>query len=103
MPKPFTPQVVTANDLFDGDVVYLTAAHGWSREHGDAAVAGNEEAATALLAAATEQPGKIVGPYLADSAIGADGRPAPAHYREAIRTLGPSNRTDLGKQAEGAA
>ena len=103
MPKPFKPQIVTANDLFDGDVIYLTADHGWSREHGDAAVAETEEAAAALLAAATAQPGKIVGPYLAEAALDADGRPAPTHYREAIRTLGPSNRTDLGKQAEGAA
>ena len=31
MPKPFTPKVVTANALLEGDVVYLTADDRWTR------------------------------------------------------------------------
>ena len=31
MPKAFTPKVVTANDLLEGDVIYLTADDRWSR------------------------------------------------------------------------
>ena len=38
MPKVFTPQIVTANDLMMGDVIYFQADHTWSRLHGDAAV-----------------------------------------------------------------
>lgn len=100
MPKPFTPKIVTANDLMMGDVIYLTAAHDWSRDHGDAAVAQDAEAAENLLSAAQAQALKIVGPYLADTALDDAGRPGPVHFREAFRTRGPSNYYH-GKQAEG--
>jgi hypothetical protein len=99
MPKAFSPQIVTANDLMMGDVIYLTPAQGWSREHGDAAVARSPEEAERLLSSAQAQALKIVGPYLADAALGADGRPGPVHFREAFRTRGPSNYYH-GKQAE---
>ncbi len=103
--KPARPRIVTGNDLFDGDVVYLTAAGDWSRAHADAAVAETDADAEALLAQATAQPAKVVGPYLAEAEIGPDGRPAPRHYRERIRTAGPTIPVGpegalLGKQAE---
>ncbi|MBO6554092.1 MAG: DUF2849 domain-containing protein [Roseitalea sp.] len=93
------PQIVTANDLFEGDVIYLTGEGGWTRLHGDAAVAHDSDEAQRLLAVAQAQPDKIVGAYLADAAIDADGRPQPVHFREAFRTRGPSNYFH-GKQAE---
>lgn len=93
------PQIVTANDLFEGDVIYLTASGDWSRDHGDAAVAHDPDKAERLLAIAQGQPNRIVGAYLADATIGPDGRPAPVHFREAFRTRGPSNYFH-GKQAE---
>ena len=31
MPRPFTPKVITANALIEGDVVYLTEDDRWSR------------------------------------------------------------------------
>ena len=34
--RPFTPKVVTANDLLIGDVIYLTAAGGWTRDLAEA-------------------------------------------------------------------
>ena len=92
-------QAVTANHLLDGDVVYLTAGLGWSRELADTAIADTQEEADRLLAAAAGQEGEVVGPYLIDVARDADGRPEPLHYRERIRTRGPSNRPDLGRQA----
>ena len=91
MPRTFTPKIVTANDLMMGDVIYLTAAHDWSRAHGDAAVAHTQEDVDALLEAAQAQALKIVGPYLADTILDDAGRPAPAHFRETFRTRGPSN------------
>jgi len=93
------PQIVTANDLFDGDVIYLNSEGGWTRAHGDAAVAHDPDAAQRLLTIAQAQPGQIVGAYLADAAVGADGRAQPVHFREAFRTRGPSNYFH-GKQAE---
>ena len=73
---------------------------GWSREIGDSAVAVNAEAAAELLARAQSCPDKVVGPYLVDAAIDAQGRAAPAHFREVFRTRGPSNYPEHGRQAE---
>ena len=101
MARAFTPKIVTANDLFEGDAVWLTPELGWSREHGEAALAETKEEADALLDAGAAQSGRVVGAYLADAAKGADGRPEPVHFREAFRTRGPSNRFH-GKQAETA-
>ena len=42
-------QIVTANDLFEGDVIYLTGEGGWTRLHGDAAVAHDPDEAQRLL------------------------------------------------------
>ena len=92
--KAFAPKIVTANDLFEGDAIYLTPSHQWSREHRDAALAETPEEAEALLAAGT-QP-HVIGAYLADARPGPHG-PEPIHFREAFRTRGPSNRHH-GKQ-----
>ena len=94
-------QIVSANDLLDGDVIYLAAAGGWTRRLAEAAVAHDDAAAAALLAAAEMQPDVAVGPYLAEVATGGPA-PRPLHYREVFRTRGPSNRPDLGRQAERA-
>ena len=99
MAKAFIPQIVSANTLLEGDVVYLDRAHGWTRDLAQAAVARSEDEATALLKAAA-QPGRVVDPYLAEVALEADAPPRPLHYREVFRTRGPSNRPDLGRQAE---
>ena len=100
MPKPFKPQIVTANDLLMGDVIYLTATGGWSRAHADALVARTADEAEELLAQAQAQQLKIVGPYLAEATLDVHGTPQPVHFREAFRTRGPSNYAH-GKQAEG--
>ena len=102
MAREYKPQIVTANDLFEGDAVYFTAAGGWSREHGEAIVAWSKDAADKLLQQATGQQDRIVGPYLAEVVMDDDHRPAPVHFREAFRTRGPSNYLH-GKQASNAA
>ncbi len=93
------PQIVTANNLMDGDVVYLTEDGEWSRRLSEATIALTDQQAKALLAEAQAQPHRLVGPYLTAVEIGDDGRPRPAHFREAFRATGPSNRFH-GKQAE---
>ena len=55
------------------------------------------------MAQAAQHEAYVVGPYLAEVTQDDAGRLEPVHYRERIRTLGPSNRPDLGRQAEGLA
>jgi hypothetical protein len=101
--RPPLPVILTASDLVDGDVVFRIA-NGWSRDHREALIAGNVEAADALEAegVAEMEANRVVDAYLVDVVLGENG-PKPRHFRERLRTLGPSIRTDLGKQAQGAA
>ena len=95
MPKPFTPKVVTANDLLIGDVVYQTAT-GWSRDLADAEVLSDEAHADLRMIDASQQIDRVVGVYLMD--IDADGGALHTkHFREAFRARGPSNYAH-GKQ-----
>lgn len=98
---PALPAILLANDLLDGDVVFLTAG-GWSRDPAEATIVNDIEAAAALDAEAKAAMARneIVDAYLVDVEIGAQGIPVPRHFRERFKTLGPSNRPDLGKQAE---
>ncbi|MDA5093911.1 DUF2849 domain-containing protein [Aliiroseovarius sp. KMU-50] len=96
MPRPFTPKIVTANDLVTGDVIYLAQDGSWVGEMCMAALLDEEDAANARLFEAETQPHIAVGPYLADAKAGANG-PEPTHFREAFRAKGPSNRLH-GKQ-----
>jgi sulfite reductase (NADPH) hemoprotein beta-component len=42
----------------------------------------------------------VVDVELVDVTLRADGLPLPNHFRERFKIAGPSNRPDLGKQAE---
>ena len=88
-------QVLTANRLVDGAVLYWRAG-GWVEAFGEADVFAQNEEAKAALAKAQRfvAANAVVNPYLFALQ---DGR--PAKERERIRALGPSMRTDLGKQA----
>jgi len=95
-----TQQVVSANRLTDGLVVYLTPKSGWSERLADGHVAADETAAKSILALAKQAQDDriVVDPYLIDVAD-FDGELRPKKYREYIRAMGPSVRPDLGKQA----
>lgn len=93
MPREFKPQVVSANDLLEGDVVYLRDDGGWSRNIADASIADTSEAAHALLAKAA-QPDVVVGPYLLEVEPTPSG-PQPLHFRERFRLSGPSVPSDF--------
>ena len=86
MTKIFKPKIVSANDLFDGDVVYLDGDGNWTRLIAEAAMASAPDAAEALLARA-DQPAKVVGPYLLDVTVD-DNRIQPEHFRERFRETG---------------
>jgi hypothetical protein len=96
-------QMLTANRLRDGDVVYWRAG-GWVEALGDGEVfAANAEAEAALEAARKFVAGNVVvNPYLFEVRAEADGV-LPVKEREIIRAAGPTVRSDLGKQAQGLA
>jgi len=96
MSRPFTPKVVTANDLITGEAIYLTQDDRWSPEHAEAELITDEAEAQLRLLHAEAQGARVVGPYLADARPGQHG-PEPIHFREAFRTRGPSNYAH-GKQ-----
>lgn len=98
MPKEFTPKVITANALIEGDVVYLTDQDTWTRNLAEAALLTDEADAELRLLDAAAQSETVVGVYLADAEAGANG-PEPTHFREDFRRTGPSNYFH-GKQAE---
>ncbi len=90
MPRTFTPKVVTANRLLEGDAVWLTEDDRWSPDMAEAELIEDEAVAQDRLLFAQTQPGNVVGAYLADAKAGPNG-PEPTHFREAFRTRGPSN------------
>ena len=88
-------QVLTANRLSDGVVVFLDAEGGWS-EHIAAARIAEKAEAEALAKAGEIGAAEVVAPYLIDVTLEADG-PRPLRYRERIRTFGPSIHPEFGK------
>ena len=85
------PQIVIANSLADGFVVFLTASSGWSARVTDAAVAHDDDAAETLLSHATDAEANniVIDPYLIPVQL-KDNTPEPTEYREYIRVFGPS-------------
>ena len=84
-----TLQIVTANRLRDGQVVFLTRSGEWTSDIARAAVARDEAAAQRLLAIGTvaAAESRIVEPYL--TAVREDGESiVPVSLRERIRAQG---------------
>ncbi len=92
-----TLQVLTANRLDTGDVVFWSG-QAWVEQFADAERFDAPEPGDAALATAKAQPTLLVDPYLID--LVADGS-APVSFRERIRALGPTDHMELGKQAMG--
>ena len=98
MPRNFTPKVVTANALIEGDVIYLTEDNSWTRDLARAEVITDEAVAQIRLLDASARQDEAVGVYLAD-VTKTDKGPEPVHFREDFRRTGPSNHFH-GKQAD---
>lgn len=99
MAKAAALQVLTANRLRDGEVVYWRGGD-WVGDLADAEILADEGAVKrALEAAARFVSGRIVvNPYL--FAVRRDNAGIHAiEERELIRAAGPTIRRDLGKQA----
>jgi hypothetical protein len=95
-------QIVTANRLRTGEVVYW-AHGGWIEQLAGAEILPDPAQAESVLARARESVTDrvVVNPYLFPVAI-ADGGLHPIEEREIIRAAGPTVRADTGKQAEAA-
>lgn len=91
-------QVITANRLLAGDVVYMSLDGGWTPDLTNARILCDQSEVLPLLEIAQTQENSVVGAYAFDVS---DERatPSPTHFRENIRTKGPSNYFH-GKQAE---
>ncbi len=101
MSKPFTPQTITANRLQDGLVVFIGPDNSWVEDIAAALVLTTpEELADAeAFAGADADRNLVVEPYAIEVTT-EDGGIRPTKYREYLRTLGPTVRRDLGKQAD---
>lgn len=91
-------QMVTANRLQDGLVVYLSASGDWAPSFTDGVVLPDQPAAEAALATADHavKQRQIIGPYLIDVLV--DGEDVkPTSTRERIRAdRGPTIVVDAG-------
>lgn len=98
-----TLQVVTANRLGDGRVVFFTGSRNWSEAVGEACAAHDNDAAAILLAEAgrTVADRVVVDPYLIDVEIEDDGL-RPVRFRERIRAFGPPIHPQFARGGAGA-
>ena len=86
MAKAAAPQIITANRLADGAVVYFTTAKNWSVSFTDGAIWNDQASAEAALIESKESVKAriVVEPYLFDVAVTESG-PKPISARERIR------------------
>ena len=98
MSRNFTPKVVTANALLEGDAVWLTEDDRWTRDMAQAELIEDVAHADIRLLFGASQRDTVVGVYLVDAKAGPNG-PEPTHFRETFRTRGPSNYAH-GKQVD---
>lgn len=96
MSRAFTPKVITANALLEGDAIWFTENDKWTRNISEAELITDEAHAEIRMLEARADQAKVAGVYLADAKQSPEG-PTTTHFREAFRTRGPSNYAH-GKQ-----
>jgi hypothetical protein len=95
--------IITANRLTDGVVVFVDSSGGWTEDFHRATVFADDSRKAALAEAKqSEARNEVIDPYEVEIET-RNGHFVPKALREAIRASGPTNRRDLGKQAEGLA
>jgi len=94
-------QMITANRLTDGAVVFLAGDERWVERFEEGRLIGDEAESAALQQAveAAVARAEVVGPYLIEVSE-QSGRLLPARYRERIRVQGPSVGGKLVPSAE---
>jgi hypothetical protein len=94
-------RAITGNRLRDGTVVFYNNDAGWVERLNDASLYEDKATAETTLASVKAQAEKerlAVDIYAFELQV-EDGKQVPVTMRDRIRSLGPSVRTDLGKQA----
>jgi len=93
-------KVLTANRLTDGEAVWFGSDETWHETIDNADVAREKAAEERLdlLGKASYARNEVVDVDIIDVEL-RDGEIRPIRLRERIRAAGPTNRTDLGKQA----
>jgi hypothetical protein len=99
--KAIPLQIITANRLGDGRVVFLSKS-GWSQIISEALVLeGKEESEAALARAeADAAENRVVAPYAVDVRVDR-GRPEPLRLRERIRLTGPTTGNSVVETSPG--
>lgn len=94
-------KILTANRLSDGEAVWYAEDGRWSEKIAGSALAADKEAEARLeaIGKAAYENNEVVDVNLIDVEL-TDDEIVPNRLRERIRAAGPTNRTDLGKQAE---
>ena len=84
-------QMIIANRLSDGRVVFLNDRDGWVSDIADGLLLDSKQdaAQTLLMAQRAVEENMIVDPYIID-VLAEDGRRRPVQVRERIRAFGPS-------------
>jgi hypothetical protein len=92
------PQLIIANRLDDGRVVFMTENGNWTADVARAAIADTPEGVEALEAKASisEKNNLVVDPAAIPAT--AENGTYPAHMKQAMQAKGPSVRPDLGYQ-----
>ena len=95
-----TQQVITANRLTDGLVVFLAEDGCWVDSIQNAQVLSNSDDLKKRLdlANAAEQAQIVVGPYEIEVTSEGTGGIRPVRYRERIRAYGPTSHADFANQ-----
>lgn len=85
-----TVWLISANDLHNGYVVYLTPVFDWSRELSVAFTIGDKSTALSHLANIATDESTVVSQTLVEAGIETDGTLSLLHYRDRIREAGPT-------------
>jgi hypothetical protein len=93
-------KILTANRLTDGEAVWFANDHSWSETIVGAELARDKAAEERLeaIGRAAYLDNQVLDVDLIDVDV-VDGEICPVRLRERIRAAGPTNRSDLGKQA----
>jgi hypothetical protein len=92
------PQMIIANRLIDGAVVFLDPDEKWTTAIGSGAVIEDDAEAQRLFGVAKQLEARcqVIDPLLIQVKV-EDGRVRPTEIREVIRAFGPTVRTDLAE------
>jgi Protein of unknown function (DUF2849) len=92
------PQMIIANRLVDGAVVFLAPGEGWTPVIASGVVIDDEAEAQRLLGAVKELEARspVIDPQVIQVKRDNDGVVRPVEIRELIRAFGPTVRTERG-------